>query len=172
MKIFKDVRGYEGLYKACSDGHIISFNRKEPFILSAAEDRGYLKIVLCKNKIRRTVRVHRIIAEAFLNNPENKPEVNHINGDKLDNSVDNLEWCTRLENAKHALDNGLYGRIVMTNKHKKILKEKNSKAVICTVTGAEWDSASGAADSLGIAKSTMVHFLLGTRKNKTNLKYK
>jgi hypothetical protein len=172
MEIFKDVKGYEGLYKACSNGDVISLHRKVPFILSAAEDKGYLKIVLCKDKNRRTIRVHRVIAETFIHNPENKPEVNHINGNKLDNSINNLEWCTRLENARHALNNGLYGKIVMTDKHKTILKEKNSKTVVCTFTGTEWSSASEAADYFGIAKSTMIHYLLGTRKNKTNLIYK
>lgn len=65
------------------------------------DNRGYLRCVLCKNSKMYTKKVHRLIAEAFIPNPENKPEVNHINGNKLDNRVENLEWCSRSDNLKH-----------------------------------------------------------------------
>ena len=69
--------------------------------------RGYYKVILCKNKKHYNVMVHRIVAQTFIPNPKNKPTVNHIDGNKTNNSVDNLEWNTYSENLKHAYKNGL-----------------------------------------------------------------
>lgn len=171
MEIYKNVKNYKGKYKACTNGDIISTHRKTPIVLKFSIDKGYAKIVLCLETNRRTTRVHRVIAETFLENPENKPEVNHINGDKLDNRLINLEWCTGLENSRHAKLNGLYPNNPMPEHLREILDRVNKKQVVCTATGDIFASATDAAKSRGYKRSTLIHYLLGTRKNKTTLKY-
>lgn len=68
---------------------------------------GYTFVQLRKNNKTKCLSVHRLVAMAFINNPKNKPQVNHINGNKKDNNVENLEWCTQGENNAHAYRNGL-----------------------------------------------------------------
>lgn len=90
----------KGKYIICSDGSIISEYRK---VLKPQNARGYDRVRI-QGKL---VYVHRMIAEAFISNPDNKPEVNHKNGNKRDNRASNLEWCTRAENIQHADKTGL-----------------------------------------------------------------
>lgn len=73
--------------------------------------RGYYEVCIRGNGKRKTVKVHRIIAEAFIPNPDNLPEINHIDTDKLNNKITNLEWCTRKYNSNHAYDKGLFHKI-------------------------------------------------------------
>lgn len=106
-EIWKDVEGFEN-YQISSYGRVKSLNFNKESILKPGKDgRGYYVVCLSKNKIRKTLRVHRLVSKAFLPNPENKPEVNHINGSKSNNKVTNLEWVTSKENIQHAYKNGL-----------------------------------------------------------------
>lgn len=74
---------------------------------ASVNPRGYLNVDLYQNGKRSKRRVHRLVAEAFIPNPDNKPEINHIDGNKLNNRADNLEWVTKKENCRHAWDTGL-----------------------------------------------------------------
>lgn len=101
-EIWKDVIGFEGFYEVSSLGRVKN-SRTGKIIGSKAR---YVKVTLqVKGKISHKL-AHRLVAEAFIPNPKNKPTVNHRNGNKHDNTVDNLEWATYSENMQHAFDNG------------------------------------------------------------------
>lgn len=102
----KWIKGYEGLYKITSDGEIFSI-RGGRFLSLNYKKNGYVYIELNVNGVATNHRVHRLVAEAYIPNPENKPTVNHINGKKADNRAENLEWATVSENTQHAYDMGL-----------------------------------------------------------------
>lgn len=104
-EIWKDIQGYKGLYQVSNLGRIKSLNRVDGSnhriyekILKLKKRKNYLGVDLHQNGELRTYSVHRLVAQAFIPNPENKPQVNHIDEDKENNQVDNLEWCTVLYN--------------------------------------------------------------------------
>ena len=115
------VYDYRGLYQVSDLGRIKSltktiyhyngygyYNHKLPEkILTPVNRNGYNRIRLYKNKKYKTFSIHKLVALMFIPNPENKPQINHINGIKKDNRAENLEWCTGSENCKHAWDVGL-----------------------------------------------------------------
>ena len=105
-EIWKDIKEYEGLYQVSNLGNIKSLRRNK-LIKYSKDNKGYLRTSLAKNGINRTVKVHRIVAQAFINNDENKPQVNHKNGNKTDNNVENLEWVSNQENQNHSWNTGL-----------------------------------------------------------------
>jgi hypothetical protein len=113
MEIWKDIIGYEGIYQVSNlsrvksverlvDGRIVGFKTKiKEKILKHNYSGGYYKVALFKDGLGNRIGVHRLVALAFIPNPENKPQVNHINSDKSDNSIGNLEWVTIRENITH-----------------------------------------------------------------------
>ena len=115
--------------------------------------------------------LHSLLAKAFIPNPENKKTVNHINGIKTDNRLENLEWNTHGENLKHAYKIGLKPKIKMGCYTKKRISESNSKKVIDTSTGIIYKSASEVCKMFGIKRGTMACYLLNKRINKTNFEY-
>ena len=110
MESWKYVEGYEYLYQVSNTGFVKSIARygtKGKIMIPLDNGKGYLRIKLSKNNFAKRVMLHRIIAKAFIPNPENKPYINHIDGNKKNNSIENLEWCTQKENVSHAWVNGL-----------------------------------------------------------------
>lgn len=105
--MWKDICGYEGRYRVNTKGQILSmWNGK--IMSNCIGGNGYYKVGLRKKSGRKDrLLVHRLIAEHFIPNPNNKPQVNHIDGNKLNNNVCNLEWCTPKENSQHAFKLGL-----------------------------------------------------------------
>ena len=112
LEEWKAVVGYEGLYEISNFGNVKSkykrgAPKKEKYLSQAKTGKGYLCVSLYKNGKAITKKVHRLVAEAFIPNPDNKREVNHIDGDKLNSRVDNLEWVTPKENIEKSWEIGL-----------------------------------------------------------------
>lgn len=111
-EIWKNIEGYEGLYQVSNIGRVKSLARngcgaKDKLVVIQENNCGYDTVLLSKTNIRKRHLVHRLVAIAFVENPEHKPHVNHINGIKKINGYSNLEWVTRSENVIHAMKNGL-----------------------------------------------------------------
>lgn len=105
MEKWLPVKGYEGLYEVSDMGRVRSLKRATTHgvvLIPKQTKKGYLRVTLSKNNQKATKTVHRLVAIAFIDNPENKAEVNHKNGVRTDNRVSNLEWVTRSENELHA----------------------------------------------------------------------
>ena len=103
-EVWKDIKGYEGLYQISNLGRVKRVTTGR--ILKGGKDKdGYLMVKLYKNNIRSNKKIHRLVAEAFIPNPENKPQVNHADENKTNNSLDNLEWMTAKENINHGTHN-------------------------------------------------------------------
>lgn len=107
-EIWEKIEKFEN-YEVSNLGNVRSFiKEKNGVVLKPQKNKkGYYQVLLYKNKKPHPKRLHRLVAQAFIPNPENKPQVNHIDGNKLNNCVNNLEWCTNSENQIHAYKNGL-----------------------------------------------------------------
>ena len=111
IEVWKDIKDYEGKYQISNLGNVKSINYnhtgKEKILKLKINRRGYQFITLYKDNKKYYPAVHRLVAETFILNPDKLEQVNHIDGNKRNNSVSNLEWCTNLENMRHADRTGL-----------------------------------------------------------------
>lgn len=110
VEIWKPVVGFEGLYEVSNFGRVRSLKRNTTsgkIMTNEVNHKGYCRVTLTKNNKWKHFSVHRLVAEAFIQNPQNKSQINHIDGNKSNNSVENLEWCTASENQIHARLMGL-----------------------------------------------------------------
>lgn len=151
-EIWRSIPNYEGLYEISNFGRVKSLKRN--IIRKAHPDgSGYLKIDLYKNNIQKTFKIHRLVAIVFIKNLEGYTQVNHIDGNILNNKVTNLEWCTPSENIKH-----------------KIYKlNKNSlhpcKKVKCVELNLIFPSITEGAKFLGIKQSSLSQSIKYNRKS-------
>lgn len=113
-EIWKDIAGYEGKYQVSNLGRVRSLQyhntkgiRRIGYLKTAVDNKGYLRCALSKNNKLTTFKVHRLVASAFISNEENLPQINHKDGNKLNNHVKNLEWCNNSQNQLHAYATGL-----------------------------------------------------------------
>ena len=117
MEIWKDIKGYEGKYQISNKGRVKSLGnnktKKEKIRDGKIDNRGYKRISLCKNGKEKKYSIHRLVAQAFLPNPDNLPVVNHKDENKLNNNVENLEWCTQEYNVNYSGSNGRPGKKVI-----------------------------------------------------------
>lgn len=114
--IWKDIVGYEGIYKISEYGDVVSLKRECGFGSRREEKpktisikKGYASVALCREKTIKHFLLHRLVAQAFIPNPENLPQINHIDGNKINNNFKNLEWCDRSHNQIHARKLNLQG---------------------------------------------------------------
>ena len=152
---WRDVPGWEGLYMVSSAGEVR--NSKNHRIAPRTTENGYLRVWFSKNGDVKTFAVHRLVATAFLPNPEDLPEVNHINGRKTDNRVSNLEWCTISHNRKHS-------QYVLGKE-----SGKPKRPVICVDNGWTFPSVAEAARAIRGNKQNIVKCCMGERNSHKGL---
>ena len=167
--MWKDIPGYEGLYKVSDSGDVYNIKSKRKLKLTVS-DAGYHKVNLRNNGSVKTHLVHRLVALSFIPNPKEKPQVNHIDEDSLNNSLSNLEWCTPKENCNHGTRLERIRNLI----DYEVVAKKNSKPIIqMNMQGQivrRWDSITACKNKLGYDKSNIVKVLKG--KAKTSYGYK
>lgn len=141
--IWKEIDGYDGQYSVSNTGSIR--NNLTGNILGQWICHGYLYVKLCKNYQAKTVRVHRLVANAFCDHPKGKDEINHKNGDKADNRSENLEWVTKSENMIHAVETGLQRKT----------SQGYIKRVVCLNDGKIFNGAGAASRYYDIPQGTI-----------------
>lgn len=193
MHDYSDIPGYEGSYQINQIGQVKSLDRatknhRGPYIrkgkkiIACKDSCGYLSVGLSRDNKCKTFRVHTIMAKIWLPNEEGKEEVNHKDGDKNNNNINNLEWVTKSENMIHAYDNGLkMDKSGINNPISDINKNihphgigqdsYNSKIIIDLEYGIYYFGAKEAAASRGISHHVLYQKLNGLRKNNTQFIY-
>lgn len=171
----KEIEGYEGLYFVDTLGNVIAFPKGKRscggdmyITLKQQIKKGYANVNLYKNGKMSTQRVHRLVARAFIENPNNYSVVNHKNGIKLDNRVENLEWTTKKENTRHAFENDLGGfktralkQLEKINKHEYSKIELIKNDVIIT-----FNNTQEVSEFLGLKKQSVADAIINNKKLK------
>ena len=162
---WKDIEGYEGLYRVSNTGKVLSVRRNREFSLNP--NPLYVNVSLSKEGDSKSFSVHRLVAKAFVPNPENKTDVNHIDGNKLNNNSWNLEWTTKSENIKHALKLGL-----KTLDFKDVVKRKVDRISLTDEVIQTYESLSEAARDIK-GQVSLIHQCCNGRQNThRNFKWK
>ena len=155
MEEWRDIEGYEGLYQVSNLGRVKSLRnnktRKEKILKVKKNTTGYLYFSLYKNNVGKNYLLHRLVAEAFLENPNNYPCINHKDENKEKNNVNNLEWCTYLYNSN-------YG-----TRTERIVKSRLI-SIYCLETNKYYNSIKQASEELNLDSSKIVKVLKGRQK--------
>jgi hypothetical protein len=161
MEIWKDIKGYEGLYQVSNEGRVKALSRvvksrwgtpkplKEKEIREVVDSLGYSRLSLSKDGKVKTHKIHRLVAEAFL---VGEGHINHIDGNKQNNQVSNLEFCTSKQNHNHAFESGLR-------------PSKYYTPIVCNETGEMFESKSALARSLGVSAVMVSSYVRGNMKH-------
>ena len=170
-EIWKDIQGYEGMYQVSSHGRVRSLDRvvvrpngngdyfaKGKIICTVLTKWGYNEVHLHKNNKTKIYKVHRLVAQAFIKNPNNLPCVNHIDENKTNNNVNNLEWCTYKYNNNYGTKKNRQGE---KNKNEN---NPNSHKILCVNTGEIFECVKFAAEKYNISRQTISHCLNGRQK--------
>ena len=177
MLKIKDIKGWED-YTIDIDGNVFS-KRKHKYLKQVINKYGYCKVKLQKNKHQKILSVHRLVAENFLQNKNNYPQVNHIDGNKKNNNLNNLEWCSAKHNMNEAVRIGLFDNVKKLSRERAIknnlqqyhilANEKRKKPVNQFLKNGEfvkkWLSMSEASRELGIPVVSISYCCLNKRKS-------
>jgi len=186
MEIWKDIKGYENSYQISNCGRVMSkerniqridkrgysysYKRRGKILKNIEHENGYSKVTIHNNSTyRKQVNVHRIVAEHFIENPHNKAQVNHIDGNKHNPRVENLEWATPSENSIHAYDTGLSNAIRLygkdNNRSRKVIQ------ILDDGTRKIWDCASDAVREFGFDSGGITNCCQGKYKTHHGFKW-
>lgn len=166
-EVWRDISGYVGLYQVSNLGRVRSLDRvdmrgchvKERVLAGGLDKGGYRLVVLCRDGKQKTYKVHRLVAEAFLSNPDNLPEVNHKDEDKTNNTVSNLEWCSRSYNINYGTRNKRARKAITRTQGKPVYVTSPSGNRYC------FDSTRKAARLLGLSSGHISDCLNGKLKH-------
>lgn len=179
-----DIKDYYGLYQINKNGEVKSLNRlvrhrsgfrtiPERILTTNIYRDGYARTTLCKYGIEKQILIHRLMAIAFIPNTKNKPFINHIDGNKQNNALENLEWCTSSENAIHSYKNGLskapwLGKFGKENKDSKPIKQYTKDGEFIKL----FNGIAEASRITGISKSHISDVCRGEKPFAKNFKWK
>lgn len=164
MAEYRKIDGWPYSVSECGEVR----NDRNGHILRQVVASGYNRVHLCDNGKSKCELVHRLVAKAFVPNPMLKPEVNHKDGDKLNNHFKNLEWVTGKENKKHCRE--VLGKI-NRNPDTTAAHEACKKSVRCVETGEEYESITFAARSIGVTQGSLSAQLLGIRRTCKGMRF-
>lgn len=161
IEIWKPIKGFEGFYEVSSFGRIKSlesgrWKNREKILKPAKHKFGYLYVILCKDGIRKNFRVHRLVAENFILNPLNLPQVNHKDEVKTNNCVENLEWC----DAKYNINYGTHNEKMSKSKSKSVYQYTKSGEFV-----RGWESTMDIERDLGYFQSNISRCCHGKLKS-------
>ena len=174
MENWKDIKGYEGFYQVSNLGRVKSLARvsynpngtvnshiKEKILVQNLDRGGYPNVGLCKNGKSKTMKVHRLVAMAFIENPENKSQINHKDEVKINNVVENLEWCSAQENINYGTRTT---RAIQNRRSYKLGNSPSAKPVFCEELNKTFDCAIRVEEELGICGSSICNVCKGKQK--------
>lgn len=172
---WKPIENTGGRYEVSNTGKIRSMNYKNTGTIRelkpGADPKGYLKTMVLIDGKYKTVKIHRLVASAFIPNPEGKPQVNHKDGNKNNNSVGNLEWVSNMDNAHHAINNGLFSN---SYDAAAAANEKRKRPVIATDESGKqlvFDSIAEASRQLNVGRRHVQSVLNGKRNHTGGYKF-
>lgn len=164
-EVWKDIKEYEGLYQVSNTGEIKSLINN--LIKKHKNDKdGYCLITLHCNGERKGYSIHRLVANAFIENLNNKPQLNHKDGNKRNNNVSNLEWCTAKENTHHAIKTGLMKNILSQPPRKVIQLGKDGNMI------SSYTSIKEAENKLGLSCGNICKVCKGINKTAGGFKWR
>lgn len=183
QEIWKDIPNYQGFYQISNFGNVKSLcfgarnikkSNKQKLLKSSPSNCGYYKVELYKDGKSKMFYVHRLVANAFIPNPDNKPQVNHIDGNKANNSVSNLEWCTHSENQRHAISMGLRKSSPMLDRKGKLspLRKPILQYTKDGVFVKEWDCISDVARYFNCGVCNIIRSLKNESQTSCGYKWK